>query len=227
MMNLSPCSPIALDTPLTLVKFLVPLENDAPALPATLGLIDTICHRGALAHEIVAVDDASRDDTAAVARRYTHFMPLWLIQHGNPLGRAAAFRTALEAACRDAAEEDLLVAIDPRCRPDPASVLGAVTAARSGWRAVLAPAGLSIWSEMRRPNTGTVAVYQAGLIRRNLSGFRETQPRGDEQPASELERYLASRGVSFLRLPPPQPRPAAPRTIDLPVPASHLGGRIA
>src|ERR1700736_1867376 len=107
MMNLSLGFLPANDRSLTLVKFLLPIDHDALALPATLGLIDSLCHRGALAHEVVAVDDASRDGTAPEARRFAQLMPLWLIQHGRPMGRAMAFRTALEAACRDAAEDDL------------------------------------------------------------------------------------------------------------------------
>ena len=98
MMNLSPGSLPVNDSSLTLVKFLLPLDHDVLALPATLGLIDSLCHRGALAHEVVAVDDASRDGTAAEARRFAHVMPLWLIQHGKSMGRAMAFRTALAAA---------------------------------------------------------------------------------------------------------------------------------
>ena len=84
MMNLSPVSLPTCDGSLTLVKFLLPLANDALALPATLGLIDSLCHRGALAHEVVAVDDASSDGTAAEARRFAHLMPLWLILAGAP-----------------------------------------------------------------------------------------------------------------------------------------------
>ena len=53
MINFSLCTADATDTPLTLVKFLLPLDHDALSLPATLTLIDAVCHRGALAHEVV------------------------------------------------------------------------------------------------------------------------------------------------------------------------------
>src|SRR5260370_16137889 len=119
MMNLSLCSPVAIDIALSLVKFLLPLDHDALALPGTLGLIDNLCYRGALAHEVVAVDDASRDATSAEARRFAHFMPVWLIQHSPPMGRAIAFRTAVEAACREASDDDLFRPIGPRRRPQP------------------------------------------------------------------------------------------------------------
>src|SRR3954470_8463248 len=123
MINFSPYSADATETSQSLVKFLLPLDHDARSLPRTLTLIDAVCHRGALAHEVVAVDDASSDETAAEARRFAHVMPVWLIRHRQPMGRRAAFRTAVEAACRDAADDDLLVPIDPRRRPDPMALL--------------------------------------------------------------------------------------------------------
>src|SRR5438445_7814309 len=179
MMNLSPGSLPVNDSSLTLVKFLLPLDHDVLALPATLGLIDSLCHRGALAHEVVAVDDASRDATAAEARRFSHLMPLWLIQHGRPLGRSAAFRTAVEAACRDACDDDLIVPIDPRRRPDPSAVLSAIRAAREGWNAVLSPAGRASWRGRTDQTPEEVAVYRAGLIERHLKRFLETARAAD------------------------------------------------
>jgi hypothetical protein len=197
MMNLLPSCLTTYDRSLTLIKFLVPLDHDALALPATLGLIDSLCHRGALAHEVVAVDDASRDGTAAEARRFAHLMPLWLIQHGRPMGRAMAFRTCLEAACRDAGDEDLLLPIDPRRRPDLQSALDAITAAHAGWDAVLAPSGRSSWRGRLEQMPEQVTVYRASLVRRHLTGFLETAPAPDAEAVRQLEQYLLSRGVRF------------------------------
>jgi hypothetical protein len=206
MINLLPAALTATDTSLTLVKFLLPLDHDALALPATLGLIDSLCHRGALAHEVVAVDDASRDGTASEARRFAHLMPLWLIQHGEPMGRAMAFRTALEAACRDAGEDDLLVPIDPRHRPDVKAALDAIIAARAGWDAVVAPSGRASWRGRHEQVPEHVAVYRAGLIKHYLAGFLETPPAADAEAVRQLERYLSSMGVRFRGLPAPAPR---------------------
>jgi glycosyltransferase involved in cell wall biosynthesis len=206
MINLSPASLPANDPSMTLVKFLLPLDHDALALPATLGLIDSLCHRGALAHEVVAVDDASRDGTAPEARRFAHLMPLWLIQHGRPRGRAMAFRTALEAACRDAGDNDLLLPIDPRHRPDLKAALDAITAARAGWDAVLAPSGRASWRGRLEQVPEQVAVYRAGLIKRYLAGFLATAPAADADAVRQLEQYLFSLGVRFHRLPAPTSR---------------------
>lgn len=199
MITLSPASLPAHDRCLTLVKFLLPLANDALALPATLGLIDSLCHRGALAHEVVAVDDASSDGTAAEARRFAHLMPLWLIRHGRPLGRASAFRTALEAACRDAADDDLLLPIDPRRRPEMRAALEAIVAARAGWDAVLAPSGRESWRGRLDQIPEQVVVYRAGLVKHHLAGFLETALAGDDAAVRQLEQYLIAVGVPFHR----------------------------
>jgi glycosyltransferase involved in cell wall biosynthesis len=200
MMNFPLSTAVATDTPLSLVKFLLPLDHDALTLPSALSVIDSVCHRGALAHEVVVVDDASTDSTAAEARRFAHFMPLWLIRHGRPLGRSAAFRTAVEAACRDASDDDLLVPIDPRRRPDAPAVLAGIAAAREGWSAVVSPVS-------RAPRRGEietvpaqVAVYRAGLIKRHLHRFLETSPTADAEALQQLERYLLAKGVYFHRL---------------------------
>jgi glycosyltransferase involved in cell wall biosynthesis len=213
MMNFSLYTADATDSPLSLVKFLLPLEHDALSLPATLTLIDTVCHRGALAHEIVAVDDASQDGTATEARRFSRFMPLWLIQQGQPTGRAAAFRAAVAAACRDAGDDDLLIPIDPRRRPTASAVLNAVEAARDGWSAVLAPSGRSFGRDQAEPCPDEVAVYRAGLVKRHLRRFLDSLPSRDGEAVRQLESYFLSAGVSFHQL----PAPSATRRVLLPV----------
>ncbi len=226
MINRSTGSMFPNDASLSLVKFLLPLANDALALPLTLGLIDTVCHRGSLAHEVVAVDDASADGTAAVARRFAHLMPLWLIQHSRAMGRSLAFRTALEAACRDAGDADLLLPIDPRRRPEPGIVLEVITAARAGWDAVSAPSGRESWRSRIEHTVEQVTVYRAGLIRAHLAGFLETPPCGDAEALRQLEQYLRAVGVTYHSLtaaPPARPelRPVPGR----PLPVASAGSR--
>jgi hypothetical protein len=200
MMNFPLCTAGATDTPLSLVKFLLPLDHDALALPSALTVIDSVCHRGALAHEVVAVDDASGDSTAAEARRFAHVMPLWLIQHGRPLGRSAAFRTAVEAACRDASDDDLLIPIDPRRRPDAPAILAGIEAAREGWSAVVSPVTRTSRRGEIEPMPVEVVVYHAGLIKRHLHRFLATSPTTDAEAPRQLERYLLAKGVHFHRL---------------------------
>ena len=77
-------------------------------------------------------DELYVEKVTAEARRYAHFMPLWLIPHNSPRGRAMAFRTSLEAACRDIGENDLLVPIDPRRCVEPYTALQAIAAAVVG-----------------------------------------------------------------------------------------------
>ncbi len=195
---------------LGMVKFLLPLSQDVSLLPTALKAIDTICHLEALAHEIVAVDDASDDGTAREARRYAHFMPLWLIQHGAPRGKDMAFRTAVEAACRDVGEHDLLVPIDPCCCPDPRIVQRAIRAARCGWDAVQTLPARENGSSGQHWRGERVTVYRAGMVTRHLSGFLASPPTPDTDALRQLERYLLIAGVSFYRLPPPLVLKTAP-----------------
>jgi hypothetical protein len=211
---------------LSLVKFVLPLECDAFNLPRALAAIDAICHRGALAHEVVAVDDATPDGTAAEARRFAHFMPLWLIQHTRSMGRAVAFRTGVEAACRDACDEDLLVPIDPRRWPDAGAALNAIVAARSGWDAVLTSAGRGAGRRRGSTAPALLAVYRMGLVKRHLASFLETSPGDDSEAVHQLDRYFLAAGITFFRLPAPLPAQPALRTSpDAPVAAGPLFGR--
>lgn len=223
MMTLSLSPAAASGTSLILVKFILPLDHDAFVLPRALAAIDAICYRGALAHEVVAVDDASRDGTATEARRFAHFMPVWLIQHGRALGRAAAFRTGIEAACRDACDDDLLVPIDPRSWPAPEAALRAIAAARTGWDAVLAPAGRGGGRPRRAPEQ--LSVYRARLVKQHLPAYLETAPGDDLEAVHELDRYLLSVGIPFHRLPSaPLADPAASEEMMIPRAAAARRG---
>ena len=203
LMNLPPFPVTRLTDEFSLLKFLLPLSQDVSHLSCSLGAIDTICHLGCLAHEIVAVDDASSDGTAAEARRYAHFMPLWLIPHSSPQGRATAFRTSLEAACRDIGDNDLLVPIDPRRCVDPYTALRAIAAARAGSEAVIACGAPAAGDRGGVAPVQDLAVYRARLIEQHLADFLEFAPTDSADPFSQLQRYLQFEGVHFQRLPAP------------------------
>jgi hypothetical protein len=200
LMTLPPFPVSAVSSQLSLVKFLLPLAQDADHLSHSLGAIDTVCHLGSLAHEIVAVDDASVDGTAAEARRYAHFMPLWLIQHRRPMGRAIAFRTALEAACRDVADDDLLIPLDPSCPVDVPAVLRAISAAHAGCDAVRAPATSAVSRPLSRMAPQDVTVFRAALVQSHLDRFLESPPSTDGDATRQLDRYFVEAGVPIRHL---------------------------
>src|SRR5947207_5354930 len=77
---------------------ILPAYNEAAALPKVLSALLVVLD-AALAerYEIIVVDDASTDDTAAIARRY----PCRLLAHRRNRGKGAAVRTGLEAARGD------------------------------------------------------------------------------------------------------------------------------
>lgn len=69
-----------------LATVILPAYNEAEALPSVLtslfGVLDE-------QYEIIVVDDASTDATAAIARSY----PCWLLRHERNHGKGAAVRT--------------------------------------------------------------------------------------------------------------------------------------
>ena len=63
------------------VRIVLPAFNEAENLPTLLAALRDTMSDHHLAYEIILVDDASTDDTAAVARRRTDQLPLQLIGH--------------------------------------------------------------------------------------------------------------------------------------------------
>jgi len=94
-----------------LVSFVLPCYNYGRFLPDCLESI--FRQEGAHDFEIVAVDDASTDDTAGVFDRF-HDSRLRVVVHERNLGHAAAFTSGLRAA-----RGELIARIDPddRYRP--------------------------------------------------------------------------------------------------------------
>jgi dolichol-phosphate mannosyltransferase len=74
---------------------ILPAHNEAAALPTVLSAL-LVALEVALVerYEIIVVDDASTDETAAIASSY----PCRLLAHGRKQGKGAAVRTGLRAA---------------------------------------------------------------------------------------------------------------------------------
>jgi dolichyl-phosphate beta-glucosyltransferase len=82
------------------VSIVIPAHNEAARLPGTLARILEYgrANRGCVA-EIIVVDDGSRDETAAVARRYaTTEIPIHVISYSENAGKGYAIRRGILAA---------------------------------------------------------------------------------------------------------------------------------
>jgi len=77
------------------VVVVVPAFRAAAVLRTTLA---SVAGQSALPAEVVVVDDASDDDTAEVARRWSAILPLTVIRQSDNTGPAGARRRAIESS---------------------------------------------------------------------------------------------------------------------------------
>jgi glycosyltransferase involved in cell wall biosynthesis len=105
---------------------IMPARNSAKTLEATIAEIPP----GSV-DEIVLVDNASRDDTVAIAER----LGLTVVRHPVDRGYGGSIKTCLRTALARGA--DLIVEIHPDNQYDPAFVPGALAKARSGRYAIV------------------------------------------------------------------------------------------
>lgn len=95
------------------LSVIIPCSNEACTLPEIVRRI----RAGALAHEIIAVDDGSTDASAATLEQLAHLAgtPLRVLRHARNRGKGAAVRTGLAAATGD-----LILVQDADLEYDPA-----------------------------------------------------------------------------------------------------------
>ncbi len=86
-----------------LLTLVIPARNEAGSLPRTVRDLHTALQADGIPHEIVVVNDGSRDETAAVSRALALEIPvLRPIDNAPPHGFGLAVRAGIEAAQGDA-----------------------------------------------------------------------------------------------------------------------------
>jgi glycosyltransferase involved in cell wall biosynthesis len=81
------------------ISAVLPAFNEAANLERSIGSLAKALEAQARAHEIIVVDDGSRDETAAVLERLKgQFPTLCVVRHAENRGYGAALRSGFEAA---------------------------------------------------------------------------------------------------------------------------------
>ena len=133
MNHTAPTAPSSARTTPPLLSVVVPAYNEAGALASTLDMIAR--HLAALVphHEIVVVDDGSRDDTARIAAACAARLPATLVRFSRNFGKEAAISAGLQHA-----RGDVVVCMDADGQHS-ADLLGTMLAHwREGWDMVYA-----------------------------------------------------------------------------------------
>jgi dolichol-phosphate mannosyltransferase len=120
------------------VRIVLPAFNEADNLPALLGALRDTMNDHHLAYEIILVDDASTDETAAVARRWADQLPLQLISHAVNLGLGGALRDGLTLALARCAERDIIVTMDADDTHQPGPILRMIRLIDEGYDVIIA-----------------------------------------------------------------------------------------
>jgi len=90
----------------------LPAYNEEAAIGRVLDRIDAALTAAAVAHEVIVVDDGSRDGTARAVEERAARMPVRLQRHAANLGLGPTLRDGLLAAAAGAGDGDVVVTMD-------------------------------------------------------------------------------------------------------------------
>ena len=90
----------------------LPAYNEAEGLPSLLTKIQSVFAGNRREYHVIVVDDASTDDTGAIASQFSFHMPLTLVQHTVNQNLPGALRSGFSAAVAQAADGDIIVTMD-------------------------------------------------------------------------------------------------------------------
>jgi dolichol-phosphate mannosyltransferase len=114
------------------LSIVIPIYNEEENIPYLLQRLRTSLERLNLRYEIIAVDDGSRDDGAAVLKRYAATSPeLKIVRLRRNSGQTAAIMAGL-----DRAAGEIIVTIDADLQNDPDDIDKLVTKLNEGYDVV-------------------------------------------------------------------------------------------
>lgn len=94
------------------VFVVLPAYNEAEGLPSLLTKIQSVFAANNREYHVIVVDDASTDDTGAIASQFSFQMPLTLVQHKVNQNLPGALRSGFIEAVEQAADGDIIVTMD-------------------------------------------------------------------------------------------------------------------
>lgn len=121
-----------------MIHLLLPAYNEEDSLPPLLESVASFFAMLRVPYRVVVVDDGSSDATAAAAERAAARMPVTLLRHEVNQGLGAAMRTGLTAIAEEAADDDLIVAMDADNTHSPALIAEMEAAIGNGADIVIA-----------------------------------------------------------------------------------------
>jgi dolichol-phosphate mannosyltransferase len=123
-------------TPPGTIRVVLPAYNEETAIARVLDRVNE-----ALAgrpHEVIVVDDGSRDRTAALVRDRAEARPIHLLQHPTNLGLGTTLRDGLLAAIQRAGPADVVVTLDADDTQPPEIIPGMAAMIADGYDVVIA-----------------------------------------------------------------------------------------
>ncbi len=128
--------------------FLLPVYNEAENLQRLTGTITQIAQELNLEYRILAVDDASTDNSVALLKELARDLPLDILQHSKNQGPGGAFLTGFNHILETANESDFVITMDADNTHSTRTVGMIVAALREGYELVIAsifaPGGMMI-----------------------------------------------------------------------------------
>lgn len=185
------------------IWIVLPAFNEAAGLPALLEAVEDLGRRLAesTALRVVVVDDGSTDGTASVAGGFADRLPLEVVVHPQNQGLAAAIRTGLEHACRQAPADAVIVTMDADNTHRPEQIPAMARAIADGAEVVIASryvhgarqAGVPAHRALLSAGVGWLLRLRFGLpgVRDYSCGFRAYR-------AALLQRAMAAYGSGLI-----------------------------
>ena len=120
------------------VCVVLPAYNEAEGLPSLLGKIQQVFEQRRQEYQVVVVDDASTDDTSAVAQKAAIDMPIQIVRHAKNRGLSGALETGLRTAVDECRPGDVVVTLDADDTQPPATIDRMLLMIAEGYDVVIA-----------------------------------------------------------------------------------------